>query len=199
METSNPDKYEVAIADYRWKYVLYACVCWGLVLAGFLTFYNAERNWQFWLAELVMSMFAAGITYMLVSPKYSFIGRKGPKFEAYLNQKYNIMVSEDGSFSYNDSGFVFRGDEAQDISIQWNEISRISGHLEDTVSNDEDLVIRLEYGDNHFLEFDEEIAGWLKFRQEMRAKFGFTAEWQDRLISSGQKEIVIWERPEHGT
>lgn len=195
MNQGQPDKYEVSVADYRWKYILYACVCWGLVLAGFLTFYNSERNWQFWMAEAVMLMFALGLTYMLISPKYIFIGRKGPRFDEYLNNKYNDLVSQDGVFSFVEQGFVFHGEEG-DIEIKWEQITRISGHLEDILSNDDDIVIRLEYDEGkHFLEFDEEIGGWLKFRQEMRSHFNFSPEWQNELIQSGKKEILIWELP----
>jgi hypothetical protein len=182
---------KIAIADYKWKYLLYAVVCWGLVLAGFLAIGAKERHWQFWMAEVVMVTFALGITYMLLSKKYEFIGRKGPRFDAYLDAKYNDMLTKSGRFLYTEDGFVFHGD-GNEIPIQWSEISKISAHLEDVVTNDQDLCLRMEYGENHFLEFDEEIEGWILFKQKLAEKFQLPGGWEQKLIDSNQKELVLY-------
>lgn len=183
----------IVVADRKWKYILYAAVCWGLVLAGFLTIRAKERHWQFWMAEVVMLAFSLGLTYMLLNKKYKFIGRTGPEMDAYLAGKYEDLLKEQGQFSYTAEGFIFKASD-KEIPVLWNEIHRISGHLEDVVSNDEDLCLRIEYGDNHFLEFDEEMPGWLLFRHKMREQFGFGPEWQEKLLDSGNKEIEIWRR-----
>lgn len=190
----NPGQDQIIVADRKWKYYLYAAVCWGLVLAGFLTINARERHWQFWMAEVVMLTFALGLTYMLLNKKYRFIGRTGPEMDAWLKGKYEKLLEEEGSFSYTNEGFVFHGD-GEEISVNWNDITRISGHLEDVVTNDEDLCLRLEYGESHFIEFDEEVPGWLLFRHKMREVFGFSPDWQDTLLNSGVKEIEIYRKP----
>jgi hypothetical protein len=188
-----PSDSSIVVADRKWKYVLYSAVCWGLVFAGFLTINAKERHWQFWIAEVVMLAFALGLSYMLLNKKYKFIGRTGPAMDAYLAGKYEDLLTDHGSFTYTSDGFVFKAED-NDIEVLWDEINRISGHLEDVVSNDEDLCLRIEYGENHFLEFDEEMPGWLLFRHKMRERFGFGPEWQDSLLESGSKEIEIWRK-----
>lgn len=184
---------KIVIAEPRWKYVVYASVCISLILAGFLTFNAKERHWQFWMAEIVISLFALGILYMLFNPRYRFIGRNSAEMTEYLADKYEHLLRDNGKFTYTETGFVFNGDES-DVVIEWNEITRISGRIEDVLSNDDDLVLSIEYGNGHFLEFDEEIPGWLLFRHKMRERFGFSQEWQDKLIDSGKSEIEIYRR-----
>jgi hypothetical protein len=192
MNSDQDQPYRVAIADYKWKYILYALVCWGLVLAGFLAFNARERHWQFWMAEVVMLLFALGLCYMLFSPKYEFIGRKGPRFEAYLNQRYNDFLTDHGKFEYFEDGFVFQS-EPDTVPVKWSEIQRVTAHLEDVVTNDEDICLKLEYGENHFLEFDEEIPGWLMFKEQLALHIGLAADWEARLLASGKKELLLFD------
>lgn len=190
---SSPEFERIPIVDYRWKYLLYAIVCWSLVLAGFLAIKAKERAWEFWMAEVVMLCFGTGLFYMLFSGRYVFIGRKGADFDAYMQKKYADLLNDTGDFTYTDDGFVFNGDGKQ-IEIKYSEINRISGHLEDMVSNDDDLVLRIEYGNNHFFEIDEELRGWLFLRQQLREHFHYDQSWQDVLLKSKLKEIEIWKR-----
>lgn len=183
----------VTIAEQRWKYWIYLLVCLGLVLAGFLTFNARQRHWQFWVAETVMILFTLGLLYMLFNPRYRFVGRTGPKMDAYLAEQYSELLKEEGLFGYTQDGFTFKAESGM-IEIQWKDISRISGHLEDVVTNDEDLCLKIEYGDNHFLEFDEEVPGWLLFRKQLQTQFNFSWEWQEKLLDSGIKEIEIYRR-----
>ncbi len=191
MQEKGRDK--IAVADYKWKYILYAAICWGLVLAGFLAFSAKERHWQFWMAEVVMLSLAGGVSYMLLSGKYDFIGRKGQKFDAYLDSKYKDILNEKGRFDYSDDGFIFHA-EGKEIEVKWSEIDRVTAHLEDLVSNDEDLCIKIEYDYKHFLEFDEEIPGWLLFKEKLAANIQLAENWEKRLLAADQKEILLFKK-----
>jgi hypothetical protein len=193
MNQGNLPKPLFTITDYRWKYTLYAIICTALVLAGFLTFGAKERHWQFWMAEVVMAVFASGIIYMLLSPKYRFVGKKGPEFDAWLKEKEQALLQDHGKFTFDPNGFVFHANP-KDIAVNWSEITRISCHLEDVVTNDDDLCLRIEYGDNHFLEFDEEVPGWMHFRQELVQALNISEDWQSELLNSGAKELIIYSK-----
>lgn len=182
----------IAVADYKWKYIMYASVCWGIVLAGFLTFGAKERNWQFWLAEVVMGLFGSGLLYMLLSPKYYFIGRKGPEYEEWLNHQHNNMLQQAGRFAYTEKGFSFRT-ENEEIQIAWNDIKTISAHLEDEITNDDDIALKIEFGQDQFIEFDEEVEGWTLFIHTMHKVFpGINEAWQRDLLSSKEGNMVLY-------
>ena len=192
MDESPEESGTIAIADYRWKYIVYACICWGLVLAGFLTFGAKERHWQFWMAEIVMFLFGSGLLYMLFNPKYHFIGREGKDYEKWMKEKYQFLLNDDGRFGYTDIGFSFKTDEGL-IEIPWESITKISARLEDEISNDDDIVLRIEYGDSHFVEFDEEVAGWIKFIQILRQQFPQIPEdWTGQVTLSTFKEMELF-------
>lgn len=186
-----PENNDIAIADYRWKYIIYAAICWSLVLAGYFGIAASNRNWQFWMAEVVMLLFALGLTYMLLNPRYRFLGRKGPEYDEWLQQKYQSLLGENGMFEYNDAGFVFHAPDAE-VNVLWSQITRISAHLEDLVSNDDDICLRIEYADGHFLEIDEEIPGWLRFTNTIQKQFNCSKDWQTALSATNVREIVLF-------
>ncbi|MBL7811503.1 MAG: hypothetical protein JNL57_04715 [Bacteroidetes bacterium] len=181
------------IAEYRWKYILYAVVCWSLVLAGLLTFSVPSRNWQFWMAETVMTAFAMGLTYMLANRKYRFIGRKGPDFDAYMQERYESMRQDTGSFVYVSDGFEFTPEVGNVIRVEWSRIRRISAHVEDVVTNDDDIAIKLEWTEGHFFEVNEEINGWLRFVEELQKAFPqIPDDWQQQVLRSNARELELF-------
>lgn len=194
MEETPDDTRIIAVADYRWKYVIYALICWGVVLAGFLTFGAKERQWQFWMAEVVMGLFGSGLLYMLFNPRYQFIGREGKVYDKWLKDKYQQMLKDDGRFIYYEDGFKFHADEG-DIDIPWASITKISARLEDEISNDDKIVLRIEYTGGHFVEFDEEVAGWLKFLQVLPGKFpGISEDWPGQVTLNRFGEMDLYQR-----
>lgn len=189
---NNPNHPQIIVADKRWKYIAYAVICYSLVFAGFYTFSTGNRSWQFWMAEIVMSAFSIGLTYMLVSGKYRFVDRDSPEYVEFLETQYADFLNETGQFEYFDGGFIFHSD-TEKIQIMWSDIERISGHIEDNLTNSDDLCLRIEYKGNHFIEFDEECPGWLLFREKMREQFpSISWEWQNEVLNSNIKEIELY-------
>jgi hypothetical protein len=179
------------IAEYRWKYYIYVAVCWTLVFAGFMTFSAKTRTWQFWMAEVVLTCFALGLTYMLSNSKYKFIGRKGPAFDEYMENRYKQMLGEDGVFDFETDHFVLHDNE-KEVKVKWAEVTKISAHLQDSLTWD-DLCLRLEYDGSHFLEVNEEIAGWMKFVSEVHRNFPtIPADWQDVVIHMNKEELLLF-------
>jgi|GEM_PF-3144595 len=184
--------YVVAIADSRWKYILYSLICWALVIAGFATIGAKERHWQFWMAEVIMFAFGSGLLYMLLSPKYLFIGRNGAAYDTWMQEKHNELVNQDGIFIYTNVGFIFPGD-TEPLEINWSDIQKVIARVEDELSNDDDLVVRIELPNSKFIEFDEEIAGWTKWEEEFRRQFpSVNANWMQEVLISSQKEAVLF-------
>ncbi len=184
----------IAIADYRWKYIIYAIICWALVIAGFFTFNAKERQWQFWMAEVVMFLFGSGLLYMLFNKKYYFIGRRGAEYDQWMAEKHSDLLREDGFFTYFPNGFVFHM-EKENLEINWDDIYKITARIEDELSNDDDVVMRLDYALDKFVEFDEEIPGWTKWELMVREHFPQIQEnWISVLLKSNDKETVLYKK-----
>lgn len=182
----------IAIADKRWKYILYASVCWALVFAGFFMFGQKERSWQFWMAEVVMTLFGSALVYMLLSPRYFFIGRSGEAYDRWMEEKTAALLQQDGRFQYVEDGFVFMADDGP-VHIVWNLVSKIKVRLEDELSNDDDIVMRIELSDGHFIEFDEEINGWTKWESVLLQQYpSIRQDWMQEFLNSGLREKELF-------
>jgi hypothetical protein len=184
----------IAIADSKLKYVFYACVCWALVIAGFFTFGAKERHWQFWMAESVMLSFGFGLLYMLLNKKYHFIGRSGDLYDKWMEEEHQLLLAKDGIFSYTAQGFVFQPTN-EAINFGWNSIQSITARVEDELSNDDNIVLRIEDSAGKFIEFDEEVEGWIKWESQCRMHFpSIPDNWIDRLVASNTKETVLYKK-----
>lgn len=180
------------IAEYRWRYTLYALLCWVLLIFGFIRNGLNSESFQFWFAQSLFLLMGAWLTYMLLSSGNKFIGRKGELFNRELAEESAKLEDEDGVFRFHDKGFSFLADPVAPVFIPWSEISAIYAWVEDQLNNDDLICLRLEYGNGRFLEFEEDTPGYLKFIRTASFYFpGLSGSWQSVILELPDRKMKL--------
>lgn len=181
------------IVDYKWKYTIYAVLCWCLMLFGFFKLFHGNTSWQFWLAGLIFCGFASILTFMLLSGKFLFVGKKGPLFNEFLHHKYGELMSRNGRFKFYELTVEFDSDHGP-LYINWKDINKITAHKDEEIEGDITLSVLIEYGNGHYLEFDELLPGWTPFLQQMEQKLPrIKNNWQNDFLISDEQKMVLFE------
>lgn len=178
------DKIVRRIAEYRWRYMLYAFICWGVLILGFVRKGFQSESLQFWLTQGLFFIMAAWLTWLLLSGGSRFIGRSGASFDLGLSEEAAVLASEDGVFRFHDKGFSFLANPKAPVFIPWQQITGISAWVEDNLNGDDQICLRIDYTDSHFIEFEEDTPGYLKFVSRASSFFPvLNGDWQAQILT----------------
>lgn len=180
------------IAEYRWRYTLYALLCWVLLIFGFVRNGMNTQSFQFWAAQVLFFLMGSWLTYMLLSSGNKFIGREGELFIRELEEESAKLQGEDGVFRFHDKGFSFLADPVAPLFIPWADIRAIHAWVEDQLNNDDLICLRIEYGEDHFLEFEEDTPGYLKFIRTASHSFPLlSGSWQTDILAVPDRKLKL--------
>lgn len=183
---------KIAIIEYKWKYAIYALLCWVIAAIGFFRVNGTTLGFQYTIVLLVISALAIYLTVAILHPKFVFIGRKGPLYNDFINYKHFQMVHTSNSFVFNNEGFQANVDSYKGF-VRWDEISQIELTLEDSLPNDDEVVLTIHFGQNQNLSIDEESNGWLYFTETLPKYLTEIPEnWLDDFIRSGNTRLQLW-------
>ena len=187
-KAQGPFEGKVVITDHRYMFGVYAGICWTVVLAGLMAYKNPARNWQFWTVEILMVCMALYLTYMVLSPRYMFVGKKGPVLFEYLRHRQQELLQEYGQIRYTKKGFHFSQDGKQ-IKIDWENIRGINASLIDGLAHDDNVTLEFRMDDGGVFQIDEEISGWMMLESKLRQEFPQIPEdWEEDLLK-GKKSV----------
>lgn len=182
---------KTVITDYRYKFGMYAGVCWTVVIVGIFAYRNPARNWQFWTVEVLMIGMAVYLSFMLLNRRYLFVGKKGPLLFEYLRFRHSQLLEEYGQIAYSKKGFSFVQDGTE-IKINWDDIRGINASLIDGLAHDDNVTLEFNIKGGGIFQIDEEISGWMMFETKLREAFPQIPEdWEEKLIKGNETVMKL--------
>jgi hypothetical protein len=96
--------------------------------------------------------------------------------EQYQKGKYQALLNDLGEFTYDNSGFLYKGKQ-----YKWNDIEELNAYKADMFTYDEiriDIVFK-----GVFLTITEETPGWYQFVIKTKEVFPSIAkDWDDKIV-----------------
>lgn len=183
---------KIAIAEYRWKYAIYAILCWVIAAIGFFRITEDRLGVQYTIVLFVISALALYLTIALLHRRFIFIGRKGPIYNDFMNFKHSQLLKASGNLLFSKEGLKIASGNNEEF-IAWEQIQNIQLTLEDTLSNDDDVVLTIHYGNKQVFRMDEETPGWLYFTETLPLYLtDIPANWLNDFIRSGNTRYQLW-------
>jgi hypothetical protein len=183
------------IADYRWRYILYASVCAAILIFGMSKNGVSSHSWQFWLGQLFLVIALCWLLILIFSNKNKFVGRTGYLFNQELGEEVKDIYSGNSYFSFNENGFVFSAPTESVFEVHWKDILKVHAWVEDQIVVDDMICIRIDLKNHRFLEFDEITPGFLQFVSHCNTALNcFSSSWIEELNLKKRRELQLFVR-----
>lgn len=180
-------------AESRWRYLLYALVCFLILVFGLMKNGFSAYSWQYWFGQVFLITAMFWIFGLLISSKNRFVGRSTPEFNSELKAELDNADAETGYFKFSEEGFTFAPQSVKFKMVNWNDIIGVYAWIEDQIVVDDVLCIRLNLKNNQFIEFDEIAPGFLTFLTHCHNKLAcFPEGWINRLSSMDRRELILF-------